>query len=355
MFGPSLVEDDRRRGERLLVAVLDDGNFADDEVEDVRRLGVLVGGEFGALPEAERLDEHVVGDREFLGDDLAVVGSKLWVTIERHGRHDGTRALRLCPCAAGGGRPRTLARRRPDGGTGGDLRVGPFGRGMVTRLAEGVWWFDLRGVNAFLVDDDGILTLVDAGTPLDAADIADGVARTGHRLADVDRVLLTHYDLDHVGGLAGLKRRGLDAPVVAGEADARLLTGEDRPDLWPHKGILQRVLGRFVPEVDLAVGPVADGERVGSFTAFHTPGHTPGHTVYVSDARSTALLGDLVVERRGRLGPSNRLLSYDVGAVRRSVTSLARYAPDFDVAAVGHGVPFVREGDDRLAEAADAL
>ena len=34
---------------------------------------------------------------------------------------------------------------------------------MVTELLDDVWWFDLRGVNAYLVEDDETLTLVDAG------------------------------------------------------------------------------------------------------------------------------------------------------------------------------------------------
>jgi len=31
---------------------------------------------------------------------------------------------------------------------------------MVTSLADDVWWFDLGGVNAYLVDDSGTATLI---------------------------------------------------------------------------------------------------------------------------------------------------------------------------------------------------
>ena len=50
---------------------------------------------------------------------------------------------------------------------------------MATQLADGIWWFELSGVNAYLVEDD-VLTLVDAGTPFDAATIEAEVEGTGH-------------------------------------------------------------------------------------------------------------------------------------------------------------------------------
>jgi glyoxylase-like metal-dependent hydrolase (beta-lactamase superfamily II) len=88
---------------------------------------------------------------------------------------------------------------------------------------------------------------------------------------------------------------------------------------------------------------VADGETVGSFTAYHTPGHTPGHVAYVSEELDVALLGDLVRERRGALVHSPWLMSYDAEAVRRSVRRLVERGPAFSAACLGHGHP-LREG-----------
>ena len=145
---------------------------------------------------------------------------------------------------------------------------------MATELADGIHWFELTGVNAYLVEDD-VLTLVDAGTPFDAPAIEAGIKDAGHTVGDVERVLLTHYDFDHAGALAHLT--DLDATVRAGAIDAGLLTGARKPPLGNHKGLLQRATGPFVRSPALPVEPIADGERVGSFTAHHTPGHTPGH------------------------------------------------------------------------------
>jgi glyoxylase-like metal-dependent hydrolase (beta-lactamase superfamily II) len=224
---------------------------------------------------------------------------------------------------------------------------------MVTELGEGVWWLDLGGVNAYLADD-GVLTLIDAGTPRSADAIRQGVAEAGHDIGDVERVLLTHYDVDHVGALAAL---GLapDATIHAGAADTGLVTGAEKPELSGHKGAIQRVAGAFVSTPDFPVEAIADGEGVGSFTASHTPGHTPGHTAFVSEALSAAFVGDLVFEGDGELSASPWLLSTDTDAARESVRELAERAPDVEILGMGHGVPFVRDGGERLAELADAL
>jgi glyoxylase-like metal-dependent hydrolase (beta-lactamase superfamily II) len=210
-----------------------------------------------------------------------------------------------------------------------------------------VWWLDLGGVNAYLADDDGDLVLVDAGTPRNAADIRDGVHEAGYRVSDVSRVLVTHYDADHVGALSKL---GLDAPVYVGRADAEILAGQRRPSARNHKGLLQRVTGSFVSVPDLPIRPVEDGDEIGGFTAYHTPGHSPGHTAYVAESPSVAFLGDLARESDGKLDASPWAMSYDTDEVARSIRRVAYDAPAFEMAAIGHGTPIMRSGSERLRE-----
>jgi glyoxylase-like metal-dependent hydrolase (beta-lactamase superfamily II) len=53
------------------------------------------------------------------------------------------------------------------------------------------------------------VTLVDAGWPGDEATVRAGLDAAGVAPADVDRVLLTHYDADHVHGwLDGVSHKG---------------------------------------------------------------------------------------------------------------------------------------------------
>lgn len=224
---------------------------------------------------------------------------------------------------------------------------------MATELADGVRWFELRGVNAYLVDDD-VPTLVDAGTPWDEDALREGLADAGIEVADIGRVLLTHYDLDHVGTLAALTP-ALDATVYTGAYDAAILRGDRSPPVRNHKGALQRVTGLLTTRPALEIASVEDGETVGSFRAYHTPGHTPGHVAYVSEDLGVALLGDLVSESDGALEPSEWLISYDTSEVLRSIKRLSDRAPPFDVACIGHGEPLVADGSDALAALAERI
>lgn len=222
---------------------------------------------------------------------------------------------------------------------------------MATKLADGVWNIDLPGVNAYVVEDGDATTLVDAGMPWHADRMANALRVAAGGPPAVDRVLVTHYDLDHVGALARID--GLDAPVYAGDPDASYVAGTAKPSLRTKKGLMQRAFGwRYRPPAG-AVSTVADGDTVGGFTCFHTPGHTSGHMVYIHEARSVALLGDLVRSTDGGLEPAPWIMSDDTGAIRRSVRDLVDRAPAFEVGAPGHGRPVAPDGDDALRRCAE--
>lgn len=202
------------------------------------------------------------------------------------------------------------------------------------------------GVNAYLVDG-GDLTLVDAGTPLDAERVREGVAAAGHAVDALDRALVTHNDLDHVEALPAL-----DVPVVAAEPDASYLTGVSVPRRWDRKGALQRLAGVLVSAPAGPVRPVRDGDHVEGFTADHAPGHTPGHTVYVREALGVAFLGDLVCSTGDGLAPPSRWRTGDVAENEASIRELGARLPAFEVAAPGHGEPLAEGGDAALSAAA---
>jgi glyoxylase-like metal-dependent hydrolase (beta-lactamase superfamily II) len=244
---------------------------------------------------------------------------------------------------------------------------------MARELADGVWLLDVGLVpplatNAFLLDGneavgdtdhtdgtDEEVTLVDTGLWWNRPSLVGEVADAGYEPTDIDQVLLTHYDLDHVTGLGRLLERGFDGPVYMGRRDVELVRGEWDPPLAHHKGAFHRA-ARFLfdfPEVDLR--PVDDGDRIGGLVAFHTPGHNHGHTVFVHDGLSVACLGDLVWEENGELTPPFWLDSYEMRAIRESIERFDREAPEFDVAAMSHGTPFVTGGREAIRRLAAEL
>lgn len=227
---------------------------------------------------------------------------------------------------------------------------------MSRELVEGVWTIACRGVNAFLVADGDELVLVDAGTPWDAGRIREGVQDAGFELADVDRVLVTHYDVDHVGALGRLDDE-LSATVYASGTDGRILTGERKPPLRGAKAVLTRFVSvPLVDRPDLEVRFVGEGDTVGSFEVFETPGHTPGHLCFVSEPLGVGLLGDLVRGNAdGSLRRAPRVFDGNRRRAGESLREFAARAPSFEVACMGHGDPVATGARDALDALAATL
>jgi glyoxylase-like metal-dependent hydrolase (beta-lactamase superfamily II) len=215
---------------------------------------------------------------------------------------------------------------------------------MATQLAEGLWHVDCQTrdkPNVYVVDD-GDCTLVDAGWPGDERTVRKGLAEAGIGPEDVDRVLLTHYDADHVGTLARLAP-ALNAPIFIHRAETAYVAGDCAPPWTARNGLeaIHRLYYRRLSLPDLPIHAVKDRDRIGGFRAFHTPGHTPGHTVFFHDEIGVAFLGDLAFAVGETLRPSGRFTSYDRHQVLESIRRLLAQLPEFEYVCPGHGPPLM--------------
>ncbi|WP_179266216.1 MBL fold metallo-hydrolase [Asanoa hainanensis] len=205
----------------------------------------------------------------------------------------------------------------------------------MREVAEGVLELRTGFVNLHLVVMDDGLVLVDTGLPGRAPAVLRALAHARRAVGDITTILVTHQHMDHVGGLAELRRRS-GARVVAHELDVPVITGARRPALTA----VQRLAGLVVKDPEPA--PVdemltADGPLdVVGMRAFHTPGHTPGHVSYLLDRGGGVLFtGDAAGSAAGKVRATPRAMTDDLTAARASVARLAEL--DFDVAVFGHG------------------
>ena len=203
----------------------------------------------------------------------------------------------------------------------------------VTRIATS------KRDNAFLVEGDDGLTLVDVGWATSPGLLLHAVADLGRKPTDIRRVILTHAHPDHVQGAAEL-RRHTGARILIHDADRAWLEA-GRVPAHGRSG----AVGRFIDHLPklhwtptTADGTVSDGEVVegsGGLHVIHTPGHSPGHIVLLHEPSRTVLMGDAAFNR-GKLAIGPAALAADPDL---RPGSLARIPQNLKAVGFAHGAP----------------
>ena len=140
-------------------------------------------------------------------------------------------------------------------------------------------------VNAYLVEEDDGLTVVDTMLPRSAKPILDAAAGRPIR-----RIALTHAHGDHIGSLDALAAELPGVEVLISGRDARLLAKDKTLDPGEEKGKLR---GSYPGAKTRPTRTVESGERIGSLDVIASPGHTPGHLAFLDTRDGTLYCGDV--------------------------------------------------------------
>lgn len=225
-------------------------------------------------------------------------------------------------------------------------------------VASGVHHFETYPFNWYVIEQDGRLTLVDAGFPGHYAVFIAGLRSIGRELRDVEAVLLTHIHADHTG-FAERVRRELKVPVYVHVDD---IPASQHVSKIPPKGfllniwrpyvsrwILGNAVGAGVPRTESITGavPFRDGEMLdvpGRPRVIHMPGHTAGECMLFLEDRQVLISGDAVVTLNLLNGEQvaprvpYRLVNDDDLLARRSIARLGELGT-FTMLP-GHGRPW---------------
>ena len=145
-------------------------------------------------------------------------------------------------------------------------------------VADGVWrvrgGFPKKGMNVYLVEDDGGVLAFDAGI----RPMVRGIRAAAAQLGGLTRIVLGHAHPDHRGAAPGL-----EVPVLCHADERADAEGDggahycDLSELALHGRI---AYGRLLPYWD--AGPVvvsatvSEGDKIAGFEVVHLPGHAPG-------------------------------------------------------------------------------
>lgn len=257
--------------------------------------------------------------------------------------------------------PGSRAEERLMGAFNAKTRVGSrLSGGEAKLIAEGVWVVQGQPArcNVYLIEDDGGVTLFDAG----ARTMARALARAGARLGGIRRIVLGHGHTDHRGAAPAL-----GAPVYCHPAEVQDAEGSGGFRYWPDglSGIpfphrqVQRLLHRYAWDggpVTIA-GTVEEGDEVAGFKVVEIPGHAPGQIALWRESDRLALSSDCfyTLDIWGRDSEPHlpfEAYNYDTEQARASMLKLAALEPA--AAWPGHAKPLTGDVRSQLQRTAEA-
>ncbi len=227
-------------------------------------------------------------------------------------------------------------------------------------VAEGVWVVQGRPgrCNVYLLEDEGGVTLFDAG----ARTMTRAVAGAGAKLGGIRRVVLGHGHTDHRGVAPAL-----GVPVLCHADEVQDAEGSGGFRYWPERlaGLptplrqVHRLLHRYAWDA----GPVkisdtlAEGDEVAGFGVIELPGHAPGLIGLWRESDRLALSSGCfyTLDLWGRNSAPRlpaAIYNFDTEQARASMRKLAALEPA--AAWPGHAKPATGDVRAQLERAADA-
>jgi glyoxylase-like metal-dependent hydrolase (beta-lactamase superfamily II) len=217
----------------------------------------------------------------------------------------------------------------------------------VERVIDGVHIVPMGMANAYLIQDDDGLTLIDAGFPSKEAAVFEAVRGLGRSPDQLKHLIFTHGHPDHIGSAAAIVRETgartymhpLDIPMAESGGPFRPMT--------PAPGLLRQVMCRLFFHPDERLEPVAieqpliDGEMLsiaGGIEVIHVPGHCAGQVALLWHPGRMLFAADVCMNLMGLADPVG-FENLDQGrASQRKLAGLS-----FDAAGFGHGKPIARD------------
>jgi glyoxylase-like metal-dependent hydrolase (beta-lactamase superfamily II) len=221
------------------------------------------------------------------------------------------------------------------------------------KITENVFLIPNLVCNTYVIIDPDGLTIIDSGLPRSEKKILAFVASLGKSAQDVKHIILTHSDIDHVGGLAALQK-ATGARTFAGPIEAEAIakgkaSREIKPKGFSLRRVLLAIVGPFFKAAPFQVHEtVTEGQTLpvlGGLQVLETPGHTPGHISLFSPSTGVLFCGDSIVADENGLHGSRPGLTWDEGQARASERKQAGLGAR--IVCSGHG-PIVTDAEGKF-------
>ena len=188
-----------------------------------------------------------------------------------------------------------------------------------------------------LLWDDNTVILVDAGLSISLPGIKSAMKDAGVPFENLNKIIITHQDIDHIGGVKSILNESPDVKVLAHEEEKRYIQGEekfvrlnsgfmDRINVFPEEE-RKKILDMFKNAPVKVDTTLTDGQELsdcGGIIVIHTPGHTPGHICLYHKTSKTLIVGDAMNVINGQLVGANKQLMNEE-ETKNAVNSLEKF------------------------------
>jgi endoribonuclease LACTB2 len=196
---------------------------------------------------------------------------------------------------------------------------------VATVLGHNPGPFTGPGTNTYLVGANARPILLDTGQGVPIwGDLLVTALKELCASSELDRIVLTHAHVDHIGGVKQAQERFGEMEVIK----------------MPWVGHDAAAGNRLTAIAD---GAVVKGEGL-TLRAIHTPGHAPDHLCYYLDEERALFTGDVV------LGAGTTVIPDDTGDLGQYMDSLHRLLKlDLETIYPAHG-PVIRKPKEKIRE-----
>jgi glyoxylase-like metal-dependent hydrolase (beta-lactamase superfamily II) len=246
------------------------------------------------------------------------------------------------------------------------------------KIADGVEMLEIPAnlmtgpdiINPVLFWDKDEVVLADAGFPRQTQEFREVFSKAGVPFERLSKIIVTHSDTDHVGGLANILNESPQKitilahekekpyietdlpPIRMAQMEAQLKTV---PEEMRQKmtGLYESLIANYKKLKANVDKTVEDGEELpycGGITVIYTPGHTPGHICLYHKPSKTLVSGDALNIEGGALVHAPRFTCLDKEQYDESLKKLTRY--DIETVVCYHGGVYRDNPNKRIAELA---
>ena len=234
---------------------------------------------------------------------------------------------------------------------------------QITKISDQIYFIPEQGMfdgNCYILGDPAdALALIDTGNGFNIKSVLQKLTKIGVPYKRVQKILLTHCHLDHIGGLYKLLKLWKQPfEVSAHEIEAPVLEQGVKDVIVPIKDILGPLIGgiakvfmNFKPAPLKIHQKLKDGDTIAvgalQLRTIHTPGHSAGSCCFYEEKLKVLFTGDTVFSANavGRVdlktGNSSELLK---SLEKLSTVEVQTLCP-------GHMQPVLTEGTKHIKSA----